>query len=101
VSEQNKQNKTDMLTFERLPHEIYELSRKADAILKKLDENPRKPERTIVPGEHIETKFDITRQTLGRWRKSGRIPYIQVGGVIRYDLDKVIEALENKKRKSK
>lgn len=54
-----------------------------------------KPE--IVDGTAIERKFDITRQTLARWRKQKRIPFIQHGGIIRYDLIKVIEALEKRK----
>ncbi|MET4138472.1 hypothetical protein [Pedobacter sp. UYP1] len=57
------------------------------------------PKPEIVDGETLELKFGITRQTLGRWRKQKRIPYIQHGGIIRYDLNKVIEALEYKKHK--
>lgn len=91
----------NMLTFEKIPHAISELSLKVEEILRKLEENPRKQERTIVDGDHLETKFNITRQTLGRWRVSGRIPFIQVGGVIRYDLDKVLEVLESKKKRSR
>lgn len=91
-----------MLTFEKIPQAISELSIKIEEILRKLEiENPLKPDPRIVDGETLEEKFGITRQTLGRWRKGGRIPYIQVGQVIRYDLDKVIEALENKKRRQK
>ena len=55
------------------------------------------PVPQIVDGEAIEQKFSITRQTLARWRKQKRIPFIQQGGVIRYDLNKVIEALEKTK----
>lgn len=51
----------------------------------------------IVDGETLEKELSITRQTLQRWRKTNRIPFIQVGAVIRYDFQKVIEALEKKK----
>jgi hypothetical protein len=54
------------------------------------------PEPQIMDGEEIEQKFNITRQTLARWRKQKRIPFIQEGGVIRYDWLKVIAALELK-----
>lgn len=55
------------------------------------------PKPEIVDGLTLEKKLGITRQTLGRWRAANRIPFIQQGGVIRYDLNKVIEALERKK----
>lgn len=55
------------------------------------------PPPRIVDGEALEKELGITRQTLARWRKTNRIPYIQVGAVIRYDLNKVIGALEKKK----
>lgn len=55
------------------------------------------PIQTIIDGDELIQKLGITRQTLARWRKQNRIPFIQVGGVIRYDLNKVIEALENRK----
>jgi excisionase family DNA binding protein len=57
--------------------------------------------QTIVSTEYLMEKLGVTRPTLSKWRKEGRIPFIQVGSVVRYDLDKVLEVLENKKRKSK
>ncbi|WP_262245963.1 helix-turn-helix domain-containing protein [Parapedobacter soli] len=51
----------------------------------------------IIDGDELIKKLGITRQTLLRWRKQNRIPYVQAGSVIRYDLNKVIKALENKK----
>lgn len=57
--------------------------------------------RTILDTDQLMKKMNVTRPTIQRWRDQGRIPFIQVGQVIRYDLDKVIEALENKKRRSK
>jgi excisionase family DNA binding protein len=56
---------------------------------------------TIIDTDQLIEKLGVTRPTIQRWRDQGRIPYIQVGQVIRYDLDKVIEALENKKRRQK
>jgi excisionase family DNA binding protein len=56
---------------------------------------------TIIDTDQLIDKLGVTRPTIQRWRDQGRIPYIQVGQVIRYDLDKVIEALENKKRRQK
>lgn len=57
--------------------------------------------RTILDTDQLMAKLGVTRPTLSKWRKEGRIPFIQVGAVVRYDLEKVLEALENKKRRSR
>lgn len=57
--------------------------------------------QTILDTEQLMEKLGVTRPTLSKWRKENRIPYIQIGSVVRYDLDKVLEALENKKRRSR
>jgi hypothetical protein len=54
------------------------------------------PVPQIMNGEEVERKLNITRQTLARWRKQKRIPFIQESGVIRYDWVKIIAALELK-----
>lgn len=59
--------------------------------------HPEIPKPEILDGDELTEKLGITRQTLLRWRKQNRIPYVQAGSIIRYDLNKVIEALENKK----
>jgi hypothetical protein len=64
--------------------------------LKKHTSSLAVPTPQIVDGDAIEQKFNITRQTLARWRKQKRIQFIQEGGVIRYDWLKVIAALELK-----
>lgn len=62
-----------------------------------LDKHPK----TILDTDQLMVKLGVTRPTLLKWRKEGRIPFIQVGSVVRYDLDKVLEALESKKRRSR
>ncbi|MCS5491764.1 helix-turn-helix domain-containing protein [Algoriphagus limi] len=57
------------------------------------------PTKTILDTDELGAKLGVTRPTISRWRKENRIPFIQVGSVIRYDLEKVLEALENKKRR--
>lgn len=64
-------------------------------------DHPQTNKGNILDTEQIIAKLGVTRPTLSKWRKEGRIPFIQVGSVVRYDLDKVLEALENKKRRSK
>lgn len=61
----------------------------------------QKESRNILNTDQLMAKLGVTRPTLSKWRKEGRIPFIQVGAVVRYDLDKVLEALENKKRRSR
>lgn len=55
----------------------------------------------IIDTDQLMAKLGVTRPTLSKWRKEGRIPFIQIGSVVRYDLEKVLEALENKKRRSR
>lgn len=57
--------------------------------------------KNILDTDQLMAKLGITRPTLSKWRKEGRIPFIKVGAVVRYDLDKVLEALKSKKRRSR
>lgn len=63
--------------------------------------NQNSKQGTILDTDQLMAKLGVTRPTLSKWRKEGRIPFIQVGAVVRYDLDKVLEVLENKKRRSR
>jgi excisionase family DNA binding protein len=38
----------------------------------------------------------ISAPTAIRWRQKGKLPFMQIGSAIRYDLNKVISALEKK-----
>jgi excisionase family DNA binding protein len=42
--------------------------------------------------------LDITEPTLIRWKKKGKIPFLQIGSRILYQKSAVLAALENKKR---
>ena len=53
----------------------------------------------IITGEELCKKLDVTIQTLIRWRQKGKIPYLQIGSSIRYDLNKVLDAIEVGKKK--
>ena len=55
----------------------------------------------VKPASQKETcKFlGITEPTLISWRKKGRIPFMQVGSAIRYDLSAVLKAIEGKSKK--
>jgi len=57
------------------------------------------PKPEIMTGEELCKKLDVTIQTLIRWRHKGKIPYLQIGSSIRYDFNKVLEAIEVSKNK--
>ena len=59
------------------------------------------PKPDIITGEQLCKKLDVTIQTLIRWRHKGKIPYMQIGSAIRYDLNKVLEAIEVGKKKGR
>jgi excisionase family DNA binding protein len=40
----------------------------------------------------------VTEPTIIRWRKKGKIPFMQIGSSVRFDLSAVVSALEVKKR---
>ena len=42
-------------------------------------------------------EFSISQPTVIRWRKKGQIPYMRIGGSVRYDREAVRVAIENKK----
>lgn len=60
-----------------------------------------KKEADIISGEELCKKLGLTIQTLIRWRQKGKVPFLQIGSSIRYDLNKVIEALEKKDKVKK
>lgn len=37
--------------------------------------------------------FNVTELTVYRWAKSGKIPSFNIGGVIRFDYDEIMEYL--------
>jgi excisionase family DNA binding protein len=60
---------------------------------------PPPADRAFVPGNLISEKelskyLNVTLPTLNKWRSKGKIPFIQLGSLIRYDLEKVVKALE-------
>ena len=40
----------------------------------------------------------VTEPTIIRWRKKGKIPFLQIGSSIRFNLSAVVSALEVKKK---
>lgn len=50
-----------------------------------------------VNTKEICSFLDVTEPTLIRWRKKGKIPFLQVGSRILYQKAAVLAALQNKK----
>lgn len=57
------------------------------------------PKPHIMTGGELCKNLDVTIQTLIRWRHKGKIPYLQIGSSIRYDFNKVLDALDVSKKK--
>ena len=54
------------------------------------------PDEKPINGKEIMKRLNISEPTLIRMRKQKRIPFMNVGGVIRYDWHEVKKALANK-----
>jgi excisionase family DNA binding protein len=52
-----------------------------------------------INGEELCAYLGISKPTLIRWRNKGKIPFLKVGGVIRYNKQKVSKALESGNKK--
>lgn len=88
------------VNFNNLPQMVSELLEQMKNLETKINipaKNQREP--VIINGEDLCKKLDITIQTLIRWRQKEKIPYLQIGSSIRYDLNKVLDAIEVGKKK--
>ena len=55
----------------------------------------------IIDTKTLLSRLDLSEPTVIRYRQKGTIPFLQVGSAIRYDYQKVLGALENKKKGGK
>lgn len=46
--------------------------------------------------QEVAERLAVTTQTLARWRKAEGMPYIKIGGVIRYRLNDVEQWIERR-----
>ena len=70
-----------------------------DCIARCLKENtgPSNSDETPITTKELCAFLGITEPTVIRWRKKGKIPYLQVGSRILYQKAAVITALGNKR----
>ncbi|MDN3657952.1 helix-turn-helix domain-containing protein [Ferruginibacter paludis] len=59
---------------------------------KKLDKNPSAPP---ISQKELSEFLKVTPQTIIRWRKKKRIPFMTIGSAVRFDLKAVVEALKD------
>jgi len=57
------------------------------------------PEPVLIDADEMCAKLGITRQTLQVWRDRKEIPYVQIGGVYRYDFKKIVKVKETKRKR--
>lgn len=78
--------------------EIIKRLERIELLIGSNDTSPTAPE---VKSKPVTTKelcefLAITEPTVIRWRRKGKIPFFTIGSAIRFDLDKVLKALEKK-----
>ena len=80
--------------------EIKELFRKELEEFFKANESSSLPIKREQPltSKQICEFLGISEPTLIRWRKKGKIPFMQIGTALRYDKEAVIKAIENKRK---
>ena len=66
-----------------------------DAIYKATCTQPNL-EYNIITEKELSKRLNITKVTLHKYRKEGKIPFSQVGRTIRYDYKEVMETLKYK-----
>ena len=66
-----------------------------DAVFKATCTQPNL-EYNIITEKELSKRLNITKVTLHKYRKQGKIPFSQVGRTIRYDYKEVMETLKYK-----
>ncbi len=66
-----------------------------DAIYKATCTQPNL-EYNIITEKELSKRLNITKVTLHKYRKQGKIPFSQIGRTIRYDYKEVMETLKYK-----
>jgi excisionase family DNA binding protein len=87
------------ITFDSLPEAVITIIDRLNKIELLLTATNAADDLTPPINTKDLCKFlNVTEPTISRYRKNGKIPFYYIGSHIRYDLKKVVSALENKRR---
>jgi hypothetical protein len=93
-------HKQQPITFEQLPEAVGRVLSRLEQLEQLIaGRAPEKALKAPINTQDLCKFLDITEPTVTRYRKKGLIPFFTIGSAIRFDLDKVIAALESKKKK--
>lgn len=52
----------------------------------------------LLTGQELCKFLAVSEPTLWKWRKNGKVPFVRIGGQVRFDRNKVIAALEKSEK---
>jgi excisionase family DNA binding protein len=66
--------------------------------LKKHHAGPKRgsPVKALINRSQVAAATGVSLRTIDQWRENGIIPFLKIGGVIRFDLDQVMAALRER-----
>ena len=54
------------------------------------------PVKALINRSQMAAAAGVSLRTIDQWRENGIIPFLKIGGVIRFDLDQVMAALRER-----
>ena len=54
------------------------------------------PVKALINRSQMAAAAGVSLRTVDEWRENGIIPFLKIGGVIRFDLDQVMAALRER-----
>jgi excisionase family DNA binding protein len=54
------------------------------------------PVKALINRSQVAAATGVSLRTIDQWRENGIIPFLKIGGVIRFDLDQVMAALRER-----
>ncbi len=54
--------------------------------------------RTVRGINNLAAELGVSVPTVHKWKKQGKIPFSQIGRIVQFDLDKVNEAINGRKK---
>lgn len=85
------------ISLNNLPNIITELCERVEKL--EAEKKGKSQSVNLLNGTELCKAIGISELTLIRWRKAGKIPFIEVNGGYRYSLEDVIEAATKKPKK--